>query len=112
MKLTSVASLASSLAPSLESRAEADLLVLPFWEGGREAADLGSLTKNFTHFLKTGDFKGKQGETALLYLEGEKELRTLLIGLGKEEKATPIWAQCLRSARGSARLVSEINVPD
>jgi len=89
LKLTSVASLASSLAPSLESRAEADLLVLPFWEGGREAADLGSLTKNFTHFLKTGDFKGKQGETALLYLEGEKELRTLLIGLGKEEKATP-----------------------
>ena len=67
--------------PSLEGRTNADLLVLPFWEGGKEAADFGVLTKQFSRVIKSGDFKGKQGETALLYLE---EGRVLLLGLGKE----------------------------
>ncbi len=96
----------------LEERANADLLVLPFWEGGREAADFGPLRKNFTRFLKSGDFKGKQGETALLYPEGEKEERMLLIGLGKEDAASPetirrAFAAAVRLAR--AKLVKNVN---
>ncbi len=79
-------------AADLKGRSNADLLVLPFWEGkgeAREAADFSALKKIFTNVLKDGDFKGKQGETAILYPEGEKEARMLLLGLGKEESATP-----------------------
>ncbi len=87
-----------SLISDLEDRGDADLLVLPFWEealGGK---------KKLTNFFKTGDFKGKQGETALLYLEEEKEKRTLLLGLGKDNAATPesirrAFAAAVRVAR-------------
>ncbi|HEX2583480.1 MAG TPA: M17 family peptidase N-terminal domain-containing protein, partial [Chlamydiales bacterium] len=87
---------------ALEDRANADLLVLPCWEGkegGREAADFSELRKNFTKLLRSGDFQGKQSETAIFYAEGEKEPKGLLLGLGKEESAT---AETIRRAFAAA----------
>ena len=78
-----------SYAPSLDKRDAADLAVLPFWEGPAEAAELGKLKGLVQTSLSSGDFKGKNGECLLLYPEGEREGRFLLLGLGKGEKATP-----------------------
>ena len=78
-----------SFAPSLDKRERADLLVIPFWEGPSEAAELGSLKESLRAALASGDYKGKSGEGALVYVEGEKEERLLLLGLGRVEKATP-----------------------
>jgi leucyl aminopeptidase len=65
----------------------AEVWVVPFWEGPKKAAE---------HPLKIEDalvdFKGKNGETALCYLDGQ---RVLLVGLGKQEKAT---VEALRKA--------------
>ncbi|MBU6384206.1 MAG: leucyl aminopeptidase [Verrucomicrobia bacterium] len=66
---------------------KADVWVIPFWEGPKEAADLP---------LSIGraldDFKGKNGETALCYAGDQ---RILLVGLGKQESAT---VEALRKA--------------
>lgn len=80
-----------SFAASLGKR-DGDLLVLPFWEGPKEAAESAS--------IKVGpalkDFYGKQGETALCY-DGEDKV--LLLGLGSQEKAT---VEVLRRAYAAA----------
>ncbi|MDE3046598.1 MAG: leucyl aminopeptidase [Verrucomicrobiota bacterium] len=83
----------------LEKRGESDLLVLPFWEGGKEAASIGALKGKVAAALKTGDFKGKKGELMVVYWEGEKEPRALLLGLGKAGDATP---ESMRRAAASA----------
>lgn len=79
--------------PRLDQRESADLLVLPCWEGGAEAADFGFLKKQAGALLKTGDFKGKQGETIFFYPEEDgkeiQEPRVLFLGLGKQEKVNP-----------------------
>lgn len=77
-----------TLAPSLEKRESADLLVLPFWEGPDEACELGRLKEVVRAAARSGDFQGKTGEGSLLYPVGEKEKRILLLGLGKEETVT------------------------
>ncbi len=82
-------------------REQADLLVLPFWEGGIESADIGSFKKRVDTVLKSGDFKGKSGETTLLYVEGEKEPRVLLVGLGKD----PSTESIRRSMAAAVRLI-------
>jgi leucyl aminopeptidase len=73
-----------SLVPDFSDRDSADLLVLPFWEGCKEAADIGSFKKKIDSALKSGDFKGKNGETLFIYLDGDIESRILLLGFGKE----------------------------
>lgn len=73
----------------LSKRKEADLIVLPFWQSSKkakEAAQLESFASYVSHPLLTGDFKGKKGESILLYIDGEKEKRLLLLGLGDEGK--------------------------
>ncbi len=87
-----------SLIETLGKREPADLLVLPFWEGPVKAAS------HFPHdaidaVLKSGDFKGKNGEAAIVYAQGEKEPRVLLLGLGKKEKTS---AETLRRAYSNA----------
>ena len=65
-----------------KERPSADLIVVPFWEGPKAAHG---------ETLKLGafeDFKGKMGEQTLLYLNGQKEPRALLLGLGQEDRAT------------------------
>lgn len=79
----------SAFASQLE---KGDLWVLPFWEGPKAAADLGSL--KIEGVLR--DFKGKNGETALYY-EGAQ--RILLLGLGKQDKAS---VEALRKAYAAA----------
>lgn len=69
-----------------------DLLLLPFWEGGRAAADYTSLQIS----AAVKDFIGKSGDTAFCY-DGEQ--RILLLGLGKQETAT---VEVLRRAYSSA----------
>lgn len=88
-----------SFAPSLEKRAPSDLLILPFWEGPKEAADLGKWKELTTAPLR--DFNGKNGEAALCYGEGE---RILLLGLGKRDEAS---VEALRKAYASAVRVAQ-----
>lgn len=69
-----------------EKREKADLLIVPFWEGACEAASFSELKRHYAPLLTSGDFKGKRGEVALLYMEGQAEPRLLLLGLGKKEE--------------------------
>lgn len=57
------------------------MVVLPFWEGPKAASEGDAF--DLKAVLK--DFKGKSGETALYYEGGQ---RILLLGLGKQEKAS------------------------
>jgi leucyl aminopeptidase len=84
--------------PDLAKRNPSDLLILPFWEGPKVAADLESYGALVAPALK--DFTGKSGETASCYGQGE---RILLVGLGKQEKAT---IEALRRAYASATKVA------
>ena len=72
-----------------------EMLVLPFWEAPAEAIELSSWKSLWGKPLEFGDFKGKLGETLLIYEEG----RILLLGLGKKETVT---AENLRRAYSSA----------
>ncbi len=75
--------------PNFSKRKEADVLVLPFWQTtkGAESASVQDHFKSvYAHALKSGDFKGKEGEALLLYPSQEKEERCLLLGLGKEKE--------------------------
>lgn len=81
-------------------RGDLDLLFLPFWEGGEEAA---SFEKEWTPFyakaIETKDFRGEAGKTALLYGPGKKVVRIGLLGLGKKGKVS---LESLRRAWASA----------
>lgn len=77
--------------PSLNERKEADLIVIPFWERPRKAkaaALITSFQADVMSPIEVGDFKGKAGETLLLYIDTTKEKRCLLLGLGHEEELT------------------------
>lgn len=80
---------------SVEER-EGDLLILPFWEGPKAAAECAY---ELSAVLR--DFEGKGGETALCY-QGKERL--LLLGLGKQEKAT---VEALRRAYAAAAKVAQ-----
>ena len=88
-----------SAIPQLIKRKEAELIVVPFWERQKKpkaATALGSvLTSIVKAPIEAGDFTGKKGEISLIYLQGAKEKRCLLLGLGREEKLT---VECLRNA--------------
>ncbi len=68
------------------------MLVIPFWKGA-----LDSDFKEVLPVLRSGDFKGKNGETHFVYPEGFKESKILLLGLGDKETA-----DFLRKAYASA----------
>jgi len=96
-----------SFSPHFEKGA--DLIVLPFWEGPKAAADCGSL--NIDAALK--DFAGKNGETAFCYDGGE---RILLLGLGKQEKASVealrrAYSNVVRAASGKKAKRIEVLFP-
>ncbi len=71
-------------------RKKSDLLVLPFWKekkGIKAAADASLMKADVAPLIESGDFKGKEGECALIYLKnGETESRVVLLGLGEKEK--------------------------
>jgi leucyl aminopeptidase len=97
---------------SVESRnvekAAADVLALPLFEldaerwrlPARYAAVDHALGGRLASVLATGDFRGKQGDTLLLYGDdGAAARRILLIGLGPERDA---GTETLRAAAGRA----------
>jgi leucyl aminopeptidase len=70
----------------IEGRSKADLLVIPLViekQKVRWPSDLKTLAKSYHAPVETGDFSGKEGETALLYPQSAKESRVLLLGLGE-----------------------------
>lgn len=84
------------------NRKKADVLVLPFWKDKQEAQIAVSIDEELSRLLipllKTGDFKGKEGEILYLYMEGQPEKRLALLGLGNKDKAS---VENLRRAYGS-----------
>lgn len=72
-------------------RKKADLIILPFWQHAKKAK-LAFSRKEFEDLilapLAEGDFKGKPGETLLLYNPASKakEKRILLLGLGEKKR--------------------------
>lgn len=78
--------------PSLKTRKNSDLLVIPFWKGKKHAevaaADATSLKAFFDVPLATHDFQGKDGDVLILYVSGQPEKRIALLGLGAQEGIT------------------------
>ncbi len=76
-------------AANIDKRKEADLLVLPFWQGKKKAepaATFSSFADHYNSPIDLKDFSGKEGETTLLFMQQEQEPRLALLGLGDPEK--------------------------
>lgn len=111
MQLVTVASL--SKLPIL------DVVIVPFFQGKDKAEAACSLT----HFDKEtflpvtlGDFKGKEGESLLLYPSG-KEKRVLLLGLGRKKGCTEdqirrSYGSAVKCLRAKKILQVSVIVPD
>jgi leucyl aminopeptidase len=86
----------------IEKRKAADVLVVPFWKGKKQGEWVFPLSSTLTALclvaLESGDFKGKQGETLLLYAKDQPEKRVALLGLGPREKVN---VETLRRCYGS-----------
>lgn len=102
--------------PSLESRDEADLLLVPFWKGKKHAeaaASAVSLYKLCAGVVDTRDFSGKEGEFVIIYVSGQPEKRFGLLGLGDQdamtvEKLRRSYAQATKGCR--AKKLSKLNI--
>ena len=81
---------------------KSDLLVFPFWEKGESASDLGRFKSGIEPILKSGDFKARNGETFLCYVEG---LRIALLGLGKK---SDVNSESLRRAYSAAVRLAQL----
>lgn len=75
-----------SAVATLGKRKKADLLLLPYWEGVKAACDIGELAECVEPLTASGDFKGKEGEIAYLYVSEEIEPRIAMVGLGKQSE--------------------------
>ncbi|MBP7074771.1 MAG: leucyl aminopeptidase [Rhabdochlamydiaceae bacterium] len=94
MQLTTVQKIAD--------RPSADILVLPFWQGAKKAEPAfaaGTFKEELAPLLQEDDFKGKEGETALIYTGKKDERRLLLLGCGKKAEASD---EILRKSVSSA----------
>jgi len=76
-----------TLSQDFDARKRADLLIVPYWEGPKAASKTEVRSPGISALLDSGDFKGKNGETALLYPEERQETRLLLLGLGKKNES-------------------------
>ncbi len=78
---------------SLHQRKAADLIILPFWQGKKQAhpaCEMKAFSASIDLPIQSGDFKGKEGETLLLYPSKKKqEKRVMLLGLGAQKTHTP-----------------------
>lgn len=91
-----------AIAQNYSKRPKADLIVVPFFQGKKEAepsVNLPELKGDITPVLKAGDFTGKEGSTLLAYLSGKTEKRILFLGLGEEKSCT---LETLRRSFGAA----------
>ncbi len=74
-----------------ENRLKSDIIVVPFWQGkaaARQAASVRDLKSVIDVPISSKDYKGKEGQTLLIYLKGKKDKRLLLLGLGDEKTCT------------------------
>jgi leucyl aminopeptidase len=104
------------LTKDFAKRAKADSLVIPVWESNKKvklACSYSKLSSLISSPIELGDFKGKEGETLLLYLGKHQEKRCLIIGLGQEKNVTQ---EILRTCYGKAikacmsRKLKKVNV--
>lgn len=80
-----------STVANLDKRKPAEVLVLPFWKGKKQAesaATLGKLGSLVNAPIAADDFKGREGEVLFLYGSDKTDKRIALIGLGEEDKVT------------------------
>lgn len=80
-----------SIAPDIESRKQAELLVIPFWSEKKKvyaACEIDPLDALTKLPIAAKDFSGKEGEFLVLYTKEQKESRIALLGLGPKEKIT------------------------
>lgn len=80
-----------SIAPNIQSRKQAELLVIPFWSEKKKvhaACEIDTLDAFTKLPIAANDFTGKEGEFLILYAKGQKESRLALLGLGPKEKIT------------------------
>ncbi len=73
---------------SLSERKDSEILVFPFWEGGKIATEHEGYEAHLQKPIDDGDFKGKEGEILILYGKFSHETRIALVGLGKEKEIT------------------------
>ncbi len=75
-----------------KDRKNADIIIVPVWHDKKKPLIAGD-GKEFDTIAKfpmgEGDFQGKEGETLLLYRNGGKEKRVLLLGLGPKKPCLP-----------------------
>lgn len=103
------------LVQSLEKRDLLDVLILPFWEGRFDIPSFAPLKAPLSSVFRSGDFKGKKGETLFVY--SEENERILLLGLGKEEKATHetlrrAYAQAVRAIQSVKAKTASLVFPE
>jgi leucyl aminopeptidase len=107
-----------SFIASLAKRESADVLLIPLWEG--ESLRILEKTLGSESDLRaldaTNDFKGKLGEIFFLYREKALEPRVLLLGLGKEEKASAeslrrSYAQAARAIQAKQGKTANVALP-
>jgi len=105
---------------SFKKREKADLLVLPFWKGKKEAEATGNFKefeKTFLMPLKMEDFAGKEGEILFLYdAKNSQEPRLALLGLGEKKECSHeilrrSYAALVRACSGKKLTRLNIYVP-
>lgn len=92
----------------ISERQEVDVTVLPFWSVEKKAVAAFSGKVFFdaiSSAIESGDFKGKEGETLLIYPpQGEvKEKRLMLLGLGEKKKGEETLRRSYSAAVAAAR---------
>ncbi len=91
-----------SNAKDFKERKISDCLIMPFYQGEKSAlmaAAADELAADLKPLLSLKDFKGSLKECCFVYLQGRKEKRLLLLGLGKKGE---IDAESLRKAYAEA----------
>lgn len=101
---------------NLESRKNADLLVLPFWQQKGSVKSAASFSKfdSYTKIpLQNADFKGEKGEVLYLYVDEKHEKRIAMLGLGDADKVTvEVLRRCYSALTHSciAKSIKNINL--
>ncbi len=103
-----------------KERKSADVIVVPVWQDTKKpklACDGKEFEPLCKFPLEEGDFRGKEGETLLLYRAKGKEKRVLLLGLGNKKPCLPetlrrSYAAAVKAIRGKRMLSASFLLPD
>ena len=109
-----------SSASSSKERKDADVVVVPVWHDKKRPL-IACGGKEFESIVKfplgSGDFRGKEGETLLLYQAQGKEKRVLLVGLGGRQPCLPdtlrrSYAAAVKAMRAKKMKSANILLPE